>query len=622
MNGKGYAMKRTGRLLSLLFPLVFLLIFAACDTTPPVPGGETDLPGTGEETAAPEPERLLLHTIAELNTSEGALDDHEGEQGHSSLELDFRSAVTLTTKHLQTSYAYYPRIKQLPNGKYILFYNTGLTGPDIYYTISDNLKSWSTPKFLACSTGTDYLYATADAIVLQNGDLLAVYSFRPRTGYTTDLSNSGLEIRRSTDNGKTWSAARRIYTGMNWEPFLFQNGDGTIYCIFTHTAPYVHYYGYNNTIRSSGSAIVRSTDNGATWTPEVTGAPYEAQRVIQDYVGDLDGRKIMNDQMPILLKLHNGTYMMACERQEIKKTFSIDLGYTDTLDYSLGLTEVGPADRLNKKFTGTGPYLAQFPSGETVITYNRGGFTAVIAGTNGKGFQSAQKPFAALTSTCHWQSTELLTSHSLLAAFENKKEAANEKDTKPTDLIYGILYLNHRVNAGKMTASADGNNAEWADNTDALFLGAVSQAQASFRFGYDDTTVSLLVERLDHTPDGEGDYEELYLAPAAKGAFYRVTVDASGVRSAVRVENGKETPVSLTGVSLAVTKENAADPSRLGRITELSLDRAALGLTGDTVYFNAVLYNKDGKTVSDPDTFDDCRAADPSTWKPVRLSAN
>ncbi len=620
-------MKRTGRLLSLLFPLIFLLTLAACDSAPPLPagdttGGETELPGPGEETE-PAASSVLLHTIAELNASDGATDDHDGEQNHSSLELDFRSAVTLTTKHLQTSYAYYPRIKQLPNGKYILFYNTGLTGPDIYYTISDNLKSWSTPKYLACSTGTEYLYATADAIVLRNGDLLAVYSFRPKSGYTTDLDHSGLEIRRSTDNGKTWSAARRIYIGMNWEPFLMQDDDGTIYCVFTHTAPYVHLYGYNNTIRSSGSAIVRSTDNGVTWTPEVTGAPYEAQRVIQDYVGDLDGRKIMNDQMPILLKLHNGTYMMACERQEIKKTFSIDLGYTDTLDYSLGLTEVGPADRLNKKFVGgTGPYLAQFPSGETVITYNRGGFTSVIAGANGKGFQSAQKPFAALTSTCHWQSTELLSSHSLLAVLENKKDAANPKDTKPTDLIYGILYLNHRVNASKMTASADGNNAEWADNTDALFLGSKSQAQASFRFGYDDTTVSLLVERLDHTPDGEGDYEELYLAPAAKGAFYRVTVDASGVRSAVRVENGKETPVSLTGVSLAVTKENAADPSRLGRITELSLDRAALGLTGDTVYFNAVLYNKDGKTVSAPDTFDDCRAADPSTWKPVRLSAN
>ena len=617
-------MKRPGFLLFLLFPLIVLLMTTACDGTPAVPadtaGGETapsqsGAPETDAETLPPEPEGAFLHTIAELNTAKGEIDDHAGEQDHSSLELDWRSAVMLTGKQLRTLTPYYPRIKKCPDGGYILFYNSGVTGPDIYYTLSDDLRTWSTPKLFASSSGSKYLYATADALVLQNGEMLAVYSFRPKDGYKTDLYNSGLEVRRSTDNGKTWGMPKRIYIGMNWEPYLSQDEDGTVYCIFTHTAPYVHYYGYNETIRSSGSAIVRSTDNGKTWTPEVKGPPFEAQRVIQDYVGDLDGRKIMNDQMPILLKLHNGRYMIACERQEINKShWYIDLGYADDLEYSLGLTEVGPADRLNKKFLGTGPYLAQFPSGETVITYNRGGFNAVIAGANGKGFQMAQKPFEAVSTTCHWQSTELFTSHSLLAAFENKKE------NKQNDLVYGLLYLNHRINAGEMKATPDGSAAEWRKNTDALFLGAVSQAQASFRFGCDADTVSILIERLDSALDRDGDCEELTIAPAAKGPFYRVITDASGIRSAVRVENGAETPVSLTGVSLLVTEENTADPDRLGRITELVLDRAALGFTGDTLYFNAVLRNTDEGTASAPDTFSDCRAADPATWKPVRLA--
>lgn len=611
---------------ALFFLLSALLCLAALSCGAPVPSGEapaseTAAPETDAETTPPEPRRVLLHTVAELNTAAGETDGHAGEQANSSLELDRRSVAVLTAQDLKTTLSYYYRIKKRPDGGYILFYSAcaarrpNVKALDICCILSDDLITWSEPITLAKSAGSSRNYATADALFLQNGDLLAVYSYRPKEGYETDLAASGLEIRRSADNGATWSEPQRIYTGMNWEPNLLQDDDGTVYCAFTHTAPYVHYYGYNKTIRSSGSAIIRSTDGGRTWTPEVTGPPFEAQRVIQDYVGDLDGLKIMNDQMPVLLKLHNGRYMIACERQEINKShWYIDLGYADDLEYSLGLTEVGPADRLNKKFLGTGPYLAQFPSGETVITYNRGGFTAVIAGANGKGFQMAQKPFAAISSTCHWQSTELFTSHSLLAAFENKRE------NKQNDLVYGLLYLNHRINAGEMTATPDGSAAEWRKNTDALFLGAVSQAQASFRFGYDADTVSLLIERLDNAPDREGDYEELMIAPAEKGPFYRVITDASGVRSAVRVENGAETPVSLTGVSLLVTEENTADPDRLGRITELVLDRAALGITGDTLYFNATLCNTDGGKVSPPDTFSDCREADPATWKPVRLA--
>ncbi len=614
-----------GKIKFLPFLLLAFLLLSALSCGTPAPSGETAAPETAApetdaETLPPAPEGALLHTIAELNTGADAIDGHAGEQANSSLELDRRSVAVLTAQDLKTTLSYYYRIKKRPDGGYILFYSAcaarrpNVKALDICCILSDDLITWSEPITLAKSAGSSRNYATADALFLQNGDLLAVYSYRPKEGYETDLCSSGLEIRRSADGGRTWSEPQRIYTGMNWEPNLLQDDDGTVYCAFTHTAPYVHYYGYNKTIRSSGSAIIRSTDNGVTWTPDVTGPPFEARRVIQDYVGDLDGLKIMNDQMPVLLKLHNGRYMIACERQEINGNCYIDIGYTDTLDYSLGLTEVGPADRLTRIFRGIGPYLAQFPSGETVLTYGRGGFNAAIAGADGKGFGSAQKPFASVVSTSRSQATELLTSHSLLAACEKIR------DNQQTDLVCGVLYLNHRIDAGRMTATPDGSAAEWAENTDALFLGSESQAQASFRFGCDADTVSILVERLDDTLDWKGDCEELFLAPSEKGPCYRVTADAGVVRSAVRLENGSETPVTLTGASLLVTEENAADPSRRGWITELVLDRGALGFTGDVLYFNAILYNTDGKEVSAPDTFSDCRAADPATWKPVRLA--
>ena len=114
-------MKRPGFLLFLLFPLIVLLMTTACDGTPAVPadtsGGETapsqsGAPETDAETLPPEPEGAFLHTIAELNTAKGEIDDHAGEQDHSSLELDWRSAVMLTGKQLRTLTPYYPRIKK------------------------------------------------------------------------------------------------------------------------------------------------------------------------------------------------------------------------------------------------------------------------------------------------------------------------------------------------------------------------------------------------------------------------------------------------------------------------------------------------------------------------------
>ena len=67
-----------------------------------------------------------------------------------------------------------------------------------------------------------HCYANCDGLVLSNGDILAVASCRANSGYRDLPEDAGIELRRSTDNGVTWSEPVKIYQGVNWEPFLLE----------------------------------------------------------------------------------------------------------------------------------------------------------------------------------------------------------------------------------------------------------------------------------------------------------------------------------------------------------------------------------------------------------------
>lgn len=69
--------------------------------------------------------------------------------------------------------------------------------------------------------------------------------------------------------------------------------------------------------------------------------------------------------------------------------------------------------------------------------------------------------------------------------------------------------LNHRIDAPRARIRVDGDNTDWDDATDALFVGSDSQAQAAVRPAKDDDNLYFLVERLD-ADLSDGDTVELY----------------------------------------------------------------------------------------------------------------
>lgn len=611
-----------GKTAFLPFFLLCTMLFGSCgngSVPPDTTADDTTEPITSE-VAEVKKEPIRISAIGELNTDAAIIDSHSGEYGGSSLELDYRNAVSIRATALGTNTAFYPRLKKLSDGSFILFYNTGQTGPSIMYMKSADGVEWGKAKYLAESEslagGDRTLYATADAVELQNGDLLAAYSYRTEKTYTKDLSKSGIALRISKDKGETWSEPRTIYVGMNWEPHLLQDKNGTVYCTFTHTAPYVHLYGYNNTIRSSGAAIVRSTDNGATWTPEVAGAPYVAQRVMQSYIGMLDGRKIFNDQMPVMLQLNSGKLMLACESRQLENKYYISIGYSDDgWAKELGLEEVGPAERSTNLFRGAGPYLAQFPSGETVLSYANNSFLVRIGDAGGKNFGTEDKPFAAISSTVMWGTLENDTDHSVYAAFEDKRTVNN---SSLTFITYGKLYLNHRINAKNMKAPLTADPADWKENTDALFLGSVSQAQSAYRFAFDGGKLTVFVERLDRELCGD-DKDTVFLAAEGASRFLKITVNSEGV-DRVQLYNGKTYEnVDKSKVEFAVNVVNEGDKDTQGYAVELTLDKALVPGLADTLMVNAQLTNVDKGEKFENDTFALISMTDVSTWQTVLL---
>lgn len=451
---------------------------------------------------------MQLRKITELNGAHET-DSHAELCGFSRLMPDYRETITLEGQShgAISSKVYYPRVKKLANGKFIQLHMDYRLGGNVFYSLGDDIHAFADRQklFTAHPVIRDdgeedkIMYANGEAAVLPNGDLLVVASFRYNKGYVLDAKYGGLVMRRSTDNGVTFSEEKLIYVGRNWEPYILVKKDGEIQVYFSHTAPKFY---LDKTVRtdspiktSSGTAIIRSYDNGETWTPDVKEAPYAAWRVSQSYVATMEnGTKCYTNQMATAVELGDGSIAVATESDLANYTFRLTLAYThDNFARELGIDEDGPEDKLFAFEEGAGPYLAHFNSGETVLAYNWTGFQHIrIGDENGRNFDKEHELIAFGGRWGYWGSLTVEDDHTLISAYPNIREIKEgvPKVQIDNDLMIGRLRLNHAINAYAHTPY-------WKKNTEALFVGALSQAQAAIRVAYDSEHLYVLVDRLD-----------------------------------------------------------------------------------------------------------------------------
>ncbi len=558
-----------------------------------------------------------------------------------SLEINFRENVTLTsnvTGYSRYNKAYYPRVKKVNDNFYLLLYMYDELGPHIYYATSSDGINWNAPEVLYNEAhhrfvhtygplegkNDSYWAVNADACVLDDGTVFCVYARRASSGYRyyPELCGLYMTIGTPKDNGAIeWTEAKRIYTGQVWEPSVLKRSNGDIEVYFTQVGPDIVKYGYNETHRSTGTAMIVSKDNGATWTPDIQPGDknyYHAYTVYQEYVGDLldqySGveRPHFNGQMPVATELYNGKILLAVETRQLDGKFRVSYALSGENGYwkDLGEEEEGTYVKLTDP-PNSSPYVDRFLSGEVYFTHNYGGNLRGRLGAP-DGSEIGNVFANAPGSTGIWGSCTVIDTHKAITAMQTSVDGV-----KGINLYYS--YLNHRINSPRATITVDGYTNDWDNNTDALFVGSESQAQVTLRTAHDSENVYFLLSRLDYYLT-DGDTVTVCVG-AGTTSEYRITVDLNGKASVDYYSNGmKKSSAALDSVVVKLfgTLNNNEDKDE-GAVIEMSVPKSMVELTGKTEFpIRLELNNQDG-TGSISDTFTGASTFSTKLWPKVVL---
>jgi len=557
-----------------------------------------------------------IHSIRELNKEAEPLDSHAGEEASSVLELDYNAYIEVPGSRLGIERPIYPRIKKTKSGDYLLFYHNNQVGAHIYYSRSSDLKTWSKGEYLfrmrpfasARDENDTLRFSTADAVVLSNGDIIVVVSFRANRAYISNPETNGLMIRRSTDNGLTWGEEQIIYVGTNWEPYLLQLPSGRIQCYFTDSTVFP-----DNRENSGTVSMVVSDDMGETWHP--TGIS-NAYKVSRQYKYDYKGRRVYTDQMPSARVLNNGSLAVIMEAyygEEFPlnvwhhRRVMVSLAYAEQ-DYAV-LTgdEAGPEDRQTNLFQGAGPYMAQFPSGETVISSNiQYAFSMKIGDSTARKFNGDSWDtswYIPFHTSGFWGSLEVIDTHEIIGTIHGAGS-----------IVIGRFILNHRINAPAVKITVDGDNEEWS-HTDALFIGSASPKQTVFRAAKDADNFYILAEQLDKRVSA-GDNMELYFhndgTPELNDHSLRITIGSKGLVECAKWSGKSWTVAEIPGLQVAGGMYKGR-----GCLFEVGIPLSVLDAAGPYFRFNAVTVKKDAR-----DSFTFAMPNDPATWMLIKGGNN
>ena len=570
-------------------------------------------------------------SIEFLNKDKEALNSHRGETDRSALECDWRTMHILTEADLGVQCLDYPRIKMHPDEGYILFYQTERTGHSSYCAFSKDLEHWDAlhPVWEKhASTDPDgnpdnVYYADADMVVAANGDMLVFGTRRLKGGGHKYLQQWGIVMKRSKDGGKIWGDEKLLYKTCVWEPYPIRLPSGEIQVFFTDSD-----HDWDPTI--TGISLLRSTDNGYTWkvqAPVIKYASGEAvahQRSVDMPAPATETAVRYSAQMPAVTLL-NGTDVALAVFEQVNPEQKLRLSmawesraWPKTLDGD----ESGPAKTTQYFIGGSAPYLAQFPSGETVLSYTGSNWYIRLGDEKGESLATAPF-FSPRMGTSHWGNIELENDHSLLATTAMFHGAEGDPEYESVrDIAVCKLRLNHRIDAKRMTPTLDGVHDEWAGNTDALFLGSDSQAQCSFRFAHSADSLYLLIDCLDSLV-ADGDRLDLQFADGTNASsIVSFALPAPAVAAGLnRAEGLSPLRSFLSGPARGGSVAKGCSPSAatvphagIGYVAELSWPLASLPVSDGSICFNAVL-----RKGSVADGFNFRTATDPTNWFRIRL---
>ena len=560
---------------------------------------------------------LILTPFSDLNQGDTEINSHSNEWQKSILTMDYRSYVQVGAAVTGTDSPAYARIIKLADGSYILLDQTSAdsngNGSDVNWATSPDMKEWVGKgclfKHYAVTNGLgnqdQRYYTNGFGKVLKNGDVLIFASYRNVKSYGTYSCryDHGIEMIRSTDNGKTWSAPQEIHHGPNWEAMMLEQSSGELQCYFSESRPWI-------SGSHSGTSMVKSDDGGKTWLPSVNNVdPYRVIR--HTWYSKVQDKTLFTDQMPALIIL-NGSHQVAGAFEscyvydDTGKHFKIAFAWSpedgnwnylrgdegDGSNFNVSTAQVGPADRAIDLWAGAGPDLEQFPSGETLVSYTTTspGLNMRIGDSEARNFKD---PFNSIPNCSgSWGAMCMVGSHQVCAAMRNSK---NSKNVTVTMVNWA---LNHRIVASKHQVVVDGDNKEWTKTDDALFVGSKCQAQATLRCSADATNVYFLIESLDDNLSKD-DYVQLFVAPSDQknlnSKTYRLKVGPNGVRNQGNYAGGwQENDFGAKVIASYDASLSDSSDQDNGWLTEIEIPRSSLNIVGGKLLVNFSLFDMEG----------------------------
>lgn len=511
--------------------LTFAAILLLSCTKEPTGGGSGSPAQTGQR------QTLDIASIEEVNLGESKINSHEDMLGQSVLTPIAGTYVQLNQSVTHEEKPIYPRFIKTDAGDYLMFYHYGTTswaGNECEYMRSPDLVNWTWEKKLfevfpitdCMGKSNKRAYAGANMVKLANGDILVVASTRAISSYRDRNADNGLAIRISKDNGHTWGEEQIVYLGTNWEPMPVVLPSGRIHIYYTDSKKLPEgAFGNGNEVISTGSSYIWSDDNGQTWHGGSNNAAEHLlgfAQVRYEYGSQL----IMTDQMPAVIALNNSNKLAAAAESFIggkDYTSYISLAYTDE-DGNWGSPDsrgVLPDDRNDKFIKGCAPYLVQFPSGETVLSYNESNTFYMMQGNaQARNFGEPRKIFDQnlTTGKGFWGALYCVDSHRMVAGVGGSGNI----------LQVGQFYLNHSIKAADHSVTLDGNNTDWKSTDEALYICSLGDTKAIIRCAKDSENLYIIFDVKDAEISKDDDVQ-VFLSDPTKSTLgaHSIRVKAS-----------------------------------------------------------------------------------------------
>lgn len=578
-------MKIGNKMLSLLILFSLISCQKPAQELKPKPGGED------------KSQTISLTPFIQLNQGKSEINSHKEEWSKSVLKKDFRSYKRLGPEN-KVNNPTYARIRSINGGKYILTWQDAVgvngNGENTFYALSSDLINWENKGYLwqsqTVTNGkgeTDTRrFTNANTLQLSDGRIIAVCAFCNANTYSSEKykSDHGIMIKYSSDGAKTWTDEQVIYYGPCWEPHLIELKSGEIQCYISESRPWT-------SSSHSGTSLIRSTDGGRTWTPSLGS---ENMRVMRKQWWN-EKLKIwcFTYQMPVGVQLNNSKQfafaMESCNRRAWNDTntwdeFSIAMAYSneDGTYPQLKGDEVTPkTHRIDSLVVrGVAPYLIQFPSGETMLAYDKNSlYYYQLGNATAREFHNEQQCMPGKGS---WGGLDLETAHSALVSIRN---SSNESVT----IDIQRYNLNHSISATNRSPKIDGINNEWEKSDEAVFIGSTSQAQATLRCSADKDYLYFLIEVWDETLSSN-DFGYLLLSPntgSINSSARRIRFNYNGLKSTDQYAGGwKELKMDVPlKTSYEGTPTNKSDIDK-GFIAEIRVAKQDLKIENGSIMFN------------------------------------